>query len=128
LKRALIIEDAGGSREVAHDAFPLSVGGPGAVVSLPGMLAGEPVAWIGRQEGELFLQAGESGAEISCNGEPVTTSQCLRDGDRLRIGTAVIAVDEVDGALRLRVEQSEQHPDEPLRAVTTVPAPARAPR
>ena len=57
MKRAVIIEDAGGSREVAHDAFPLSVGGPGAAVPLPGMLAGEPVAWIGREEGELFLQA-----------------------------------------------------------------------
>ena len=124
MKRAVIIEDAGGSREVAHDAFPLSVGGPGAVVALPGMLAGEPVAWIGREEDELFLQAGERGVDLTCNGEPVTTSQWLRDGDRLRIGTAAIAVDEVGGALRLRVEKAAQRPDEPVLAVTTVQAPA----
>ncbi len=102
---SITIDDPEGRRTVSPDDLPLSLGGPDAGIRLPGVAAGEPAAWLGISEQELFIEAGKGDAPVACNGVPVVTSQWLRAGDTLRIGAARIAVEIRDGAAHLTVGQ-----------------------
>jgi formylglycine-generating enzyme required for sulfatase activity len=98
------ITEAGASRRLNRDRFPLSLGGSGALIVLPGVAPGLTVAWIGLADGEPFLQATDPAEVVACNGSPVATSQWLEDGDVIRIASARITVRR-DDLLRLEVEQ-----------------------
>jgi formylglycine-generating enzyme required for sulfatase activity len=119
-----IVEDARGARRPERETFPLSVGGPGCAVELPGLSG--TAAWLGLSGDELFVQAGD--AEVTCNGLPVRASQWLRPGDVLRVGTARLAIEATPDGLRLRVEGIETREDrgDPI-VVVAAPPDAAAP-
>lgn len=90
------------SRQVRPDELPLTVGGPGADLPLPGVEGGEPVALVGLSEEQFFLQP-HGNVEVVCNGTPVTTARWLYDGDVVRIGADRIEVEIVPARIRLTV-------------------------
>lgn len=102
------IEDARGARQLAPGEFPVSVGGPQADISLPGVAGGHTVARIGMSDGDLFVQPASDTERVVCNGAPVTTSQWLHHGDVVRIGSSRIVIDHEDGQISLRVEHEEK--------------------
>jgi len=98
-------------RRYAERDFPIPVGGPGSPVPLPG--ASGPLAWLGVDGGEVFVQP-VPGASVLCNGVRLAASHWIRDGDVLRVGAvrleATLRADET----RLRVEElSDVNPTEP---------------
>jgi len=103
LKAACHIEEGGQARAVEPVSFPLSLGGRGADIAVPGLEAGEPAALLALDRGELFVQP--RGTEpVSVGGTPVAVSRWLRDGDELRLLGTRIRVNEREGGLHLRVE------------------------
>ncbi len=115
MTRSITIEDHRGSRRVDAASFPLSVGGAAADIPLPGLQAGEAAAWIGISEGELFLQAGDRGESIVCNGVRITSSQWLRPGDTMRIGIGRLRLAIRDGEPVLSIDRL------PVRTLTEPP-------
>jgi hypothetical protein len=104
LKSPIYIEDGGETRRLQDDDFPLALGGIDADVPLPGAESEQPAAFLGFDEGQLFVQA--NGAEpVVCNGTPVITSQWLHDGDVVRIGKNRIRVAADKERVRLVVER-----------------------
>ena len=88
----LLLRDPLGERALSAADFPVSVGGPGHTIVLPGAGAGT-IAWIALHDGQLFLQPAEGREPPSCNGAPVRRPAWLRAGDvidaargRLRVG------------------------------------------
>jgi formylglycine-generating enzyme required for sulfatase activity len=104
----IAIEDSRGVRNVDPGEFPLSIGGPDADIRLHGVPGLEPVGWFGIAEGDLFIQAGQSGERIICNGDPVAASQWLRAGDLVRIGATRIRIDAAAGGLILKIERLQE--------------------
>ena len=70
---SIIIDDRQGRRTVSPGDLPLSLGGSDADIRIPGVAVGEPAAWIGISEQELFIEAGKGVAPIACNGVPVSS-------------------------------------------------------
>jgi formylglycine-generating enzyme required for sulfatase activity len=101
----LYVEAGTASRRFGASRFPLSIGGPDADI---GPAAGAPLAYLGLEGGELFVQP--AGGRVSVNGTLVATSHWLRNGDRVRVGGAIIEVEERDGDVRLRVREAEPSP------------------
>jgi formylglycine-generating enzyme required for sulfatase activity len=100
--RRLILETRGGERPVEPEALPLAIGGKGAALALTGPAPGETVAWLGLDEGRLFVQPDEAaGTELHCNGAPVRRSRWLYHGDLLRLGDERIEVRETEEEIRL---------------------------
>ncbi|HEX9208658.1 MAG TPA: PEGA domain-containing protein [Steroidobacteraceae bacterium] len=88
----LILRDPLGERPLTAADFPVSLGGPGHTVILPGAGAGT-LGWIALHDGQLYLQPVEGVDAPLCNGVPVTRPTWLREGDvidvargRLRVG------------------------------------------
>ncbi len=95
----LILRDPLGERSLTATDFPVSIGGAGQTVVLPGAGAGA-LAWIALHDGQLFLQPDASGAEPPlCNGAPVTRATWLRAGD---------VIDVARGRLRVASEQGRR--------------------
>ena len=95
----LILRDPLGERSLTATDFPVSIGGAGHTVVLPGAGAGT-LAWIALHDGQLFLQPDASGAEPPlCNGAPVTRATWLRAGD---------VIDVARGRLRVASEQGRR--------------------
>ncbi|HXV77159.1 MAG TPA: PEGA domain-containing protein [Candidatus Polarisedimenticolaceae bacterium] len=113
MSRPVQIEAAGVRRTVGPEAFPLSCGATECDLALDVVGAGGPVAWLGQTDGELFVEVARDDVPISCNGVPVTSSQWLRDGDRLRVGNSVIRLSAAGGELGLVVETTEDDVTEP---------------
>lgn len=87
----LILRDPLGERALGTADFPLSVGGAGNVIALPG-LPPQPAAWIALHDGQLFLQPQETAPGLRCNGVPVSRSTWLRDGDVVDAGSGRLRV------------------------------------
>lgn len=90
----LTLREPLGERLLEACDFPLSIGGTGAVVIVPAPSTG-PLAWIGLQDGQLFVQPEQEAAAVLLNGARITGSSWLRGGDVLDIG---------GGRLKLRLE------------------------
>jgi formylglycine-generating enzyme required for sulfatase activity len=99
------VEAGSASRRFGASRFPLSIGGPDADIGPPAGAdaAPAPLAYLGLEGGELFVQP--ASGRVSVNGTPVSTSHWLRHGDRVRVGGALIEVEERDGDVRLRVRE-----------------------
>jgi formylglycine-generating enzyme required for sulfatase activity len=96
----LILRDPLGERPLTATDFPVSIGGPGHTVVLPG--AGtDTLAWIALHDGQLFLQPDAAAAATAplCNGAPVTRATWLRAGD---------VIDVARGRLRVAAEDSRR--------------------
>jgi len=99
----LILRDPLGERALSAADFPVSVGGPGHTIVLPGAGAGT-LAWIALHDGQLFLQPAE-GCELPlCNGAPVSRPTWLRAGDVIDVARGRLRVGARDGQRLLEVE------------------------
>jgi formylglycine-generating enzyme required for sulfatase activity len=95
----LILRDPLGERTLAATDFPVSIGGPGRTVVLPGAGAAT-LAWIALHDGQLYLQPEAGAVEAPlCNGAPVTRATWLRAGD---------VIDVARGRLRVATEDARR--------------------
>jgi formylglycine-generating enzyme required for sulfatase activity len=93
----LVVREPLGERLLGAGDLPLSLGGPGAGVTLPG--ASSVLAWIGLHDAQLFVQPAGETAGVLHNGTPLQGSVWLRVGDVLDAGA---------GRLKLRVEDGRR--------------------
>ena len=93
--RASILVGWGDERRVFRaEDFPLSVGGSGCDIEIPGLAGDKPLAYLGHEQGEIYIQPAESddGADtVICNGITLVASRWLGDGDDLGLGGARIS-------------------------------------
>ena len=120
----LILRDPLGERTLAASDFPVSIGGPGRTVVLPGAGAAT-LAWIALHDGQLYLQP-ESGAADAplCNGAPVTRATWLRAGDVIDVARGRLSVATEDARRVLIVEDGSggnltMPPEAPLAAIVS---------
>jgi formylglycine-generating enzyme required for sulfatase activity len=120
LNVACLVEEGGRTRRFGEADFPLSVGGAGADIVVPGLPAGEPSVFLALDGGELYAQP-QGKARLSIGGTPVTASQWVQDGDELRLVATRIRVTWRGGRRYLRVDHLRlDEPTEPPALV--VPA------
>jgi len=96
----------------ADGDFPLSLGGPRPHVPLAGAGSSAPLAHLGLDEGDIFIQpsgAALDDSKITCNGVPVTASRWLADGDLIATGNTRIRFQSAEN-YRLVVEQLADEP------------------
>ena len=93
----LVLREPLGERLLDGGAFPLSLGGTGAAVTLPA--ASGTLAWIGLHDGQLFVQPEGDAAGVLHNGTLIAGSVWLRAGDVLDVGA---------GRLKLRLEHGRR--------------------
>ena len=93
----LILREPLGERLLGAADFPLSLGGAGASVTLPGAPGAR--AWLGLHEGQLFVQPAGEATDVLRNGTPVAGSAWLGAGDVLDVGS---------GRLKLRLEDGRR--------------------
>ncbi len=82
-----VVHDGQRKTYVADD-LPLSIGGEGSNVVLSSIQSASAVAFVGQENGDLFLQAADSSRSaplVSINGIPLTTSRWITDGDELAV-------------------------------------------
>jgi formylglycine-generating enzyme required for sulfatase activity len=99
----LLLRDPLGERALASPDLPVSLGGPGNTVVLPGAAAGT-LAWIALHDGQLYLQPADGSGSVSCNGVPLERATWLRDGDVVEAGRARLRVGSRDGLRTLVVD------------------------
>jgi len=119
----LVLRDPLGERALAAADFPVSLGGPGHTIILPGAAPGT-LAWIALHDGQLFLQPAEGREAPLCNGVPVTRPTWLRDGDVIDAARGRVRVGARDGMRVLEVEDGSRGnltvpPEAPLVPVVT---------
>jgi formylglycine-generating enzyme required for sulfatase activity len=98
LSAQLIIREPLGERALLDGEFPVSIGGAGSDIVVPAPVAGS-LAWIGVQDGQLFLQPAREEASVLHNGARIAGSTWLRSGDVL---------DVAGGRLRLRIDDGRR--------------------
>lgn len=82
-----------------HDAdFPVTIGGRGAVILLPGCAPGEVLASIHCVAGRLSLVPAAAAPALQVNQRPVAGEVVLRPGDSIALGSATVSV-QVDADL-----------------------------
>ena len=87
-----LIEEDGRTRRFGEADFPLTLGGTGADIAVPGLAGEDPAAFLALDEGELYAQP-RGRERLSLGGRPIAASQWLRDGDELRLrGTRIRVV------------------------------------
>ncbi len=95
----------GAERHVfAAEDLPLSVGGGACHIALPGLSDDGPVAYLGHDRGEVFIQPAEESATatpVTCNGVVLTVSRWLGDHDEIGIGRHRLLCDITGDTVRL---------------------------
>jgi formylglycine-generating enzyme required for sulfatase activity len=82
LSREVYFVDPRGQRTLAEDDFPLHVGrSASAEIRVPGPVADVSFGLIGILDDRPFLQPSGSAGQISVNGDPLTATRWLEDGD-----------------------------------------------
>jgi formylglycine-generating enzyme required for sulfatase activity len=115
----LRVHDQGRERRLSASDFPVPLGGPGSAV--PVAAAAGPLAWLGLEGGEVFVQPAP-GAGVFCNGTRLAASHWLREGDVLRFAGTELHVRLRGDVLDLTVVAlGESNPTEP--PVVLVPPP-----
>jgi len=99
----LILRDPLGERPLVAADFPLSVGGPGNTIVLPGS-GGATLAWLALHDGQLFLEPVAGTEPPLCNGAPLARSSWLRAGDVVDIARGRLRVGSRDGRALIEVE------------------------
>jgi formylglycine-generating enzyme required for sulfatase activity len=99
----LILRDPLGERALTTTDFPVSLGGPGSTVVLPGAGSGT-LAWISLHDGQLFVQPVEGREAPLCNGAPVSGPAWLREGDVVDVARGRLRIAARDGIRVLNVE------------------------
>ena len=122
--RFYIRETDGTRRRIETSAFPLAVGGTNADIAVPGPNVPEPLAHLALSDGEVFVQPSmPNRGRVLCNGEPVASSQWLRDGDVVSIGGARIEIEARDGGFRFCISTTADKTTDPpvLEVAPTTP-------
>jgi formylglycine-generating enzyme required for sulfatase activity len=101
--RTYFLREPLGSRTLVAADFPLTVGGPGAAVLVPGLPAGTVAALVGLADGEPFVQPAGVAA-VRYGPDPLTESAWLHDGDRFAVADARFRVDAAGDEWTLTVE------------------------
>ncbi|HET7204262.1 MAG TPA: PEGA domain-containing protein [Steroidobacteraceae bacterium] len=99
----LILRDPLGERTLSAADFPVSLGGPGHTVVLPGG-SGDTLGWIALHDGQLFLQPAEGRQAPLVNGVPVTRATWLREGDVVDAARGRLRYASRDGARVIDIE------------------------
>ncbi|MFO1406209.1 MAG: PEGA domain-containing protein [Steroidobacteraceae bacterium] len=87
----LRVRDALGERDFAAGDFPVSLGGEGSSVPLPGLPPGA-AAWLALHDGQLFVQPEPGATPLALNGVTLSGSRWLRDGDVVEAGASRLRV------------------------------------
>jgi formylglycine-generating enzyme required for sulfatase activity len=120
----LLIRDVEGERQVGAADLPLKVGtGGDCDLRLPGP-GGGPVVLLDLLDGAPFVQPVGRDSALQINGEPLTTSRRLEQGDQLEFFGSRILVLVTDGNLVLEVhlEDSAYVTQPPMQASATADA------
>ncbi len=94
VSESICLREPLGERHIPADEFPLSIGGAGAGIVLPGLQPGETLARLGLQDGRLFLQkalppaAGAAANDAAAAG--FDAPQWLHDGMRVPLAAATL--------------------------------------
>ena len=99
----LVLRDPLGERALSAADFPVSVGGPGHTIVLPGAGA-DTLAWLALHDGQLFLQPAAGREPPLCNGAPVSRPTWLHEGDVIDVARGRLRVGARDGRRVLDVE------------------------
>ncbi len=98
----VILREPLGDRAFAAGDFPVSIGGAGSTITVQAAAPG-PLAWLGVQDEQLFLQPAEAGAAVLHNGARVDASTWVRPGDVLDIGSGRLKLTSEHGRTILNV-------------------------
>ncbi|MEQ1801997.1 MAG: PEGA domain-containing protein [Gammaproteobacteria bacterium] len=91
LNLQITIRDAGGIRAAGTGDLPLRIGtGPAAALRVPGPVSDAGYALVGVLDGRPFLQVTGTATPVLVNGEAVTGTRWLADGDEIGVGSARI--------------------------------------
>lgn len=110
MTRPLIIGSPAGERRLLPAQLPLRIGsGPGADLRVPGPVTGTTLGLVSSLDDRLLLQAtGEQGGPaLTVNGEPVTATRWLTDGDAITAGALRVECHFDTEALRLSVAYTD---------------------
>jgi formylglycine-generating enzyme required for sulfatase activity len=99
----LRLVDPLGERPLQPGDLPLTIGGPGSAIVLPGMAPGTTVATVGSSGERLFVEPAPA-AQVRLDGRRLAASGWLSDGSTLDFGTALVRLERRDGAPALVVE------------------------
>jgi len=105
----LSVEIGNERRVYSSDDMPLSVGGTACHLAVAGLSDGGPVAFLGHDRGELFIQPAEerSTAEaVTCNGVPLTASRWLGNGDEIGVGSQRLRFEVSGNTVRIALVQT----------------------
>jgi hypothetical protein len=101
----VISVEIGNERRVyTADDLPLSVGGESCHLALTDLSDDGPVAYLGHDRGELFIQPAEdrsSEVPVTCNGVPLTASRWLGDRDEIGVGSFRLRCEVSGGSVSL---------------------------
>ena len=100
----LRLVDPLGERPLSATELPLTLGGAGCAVVLPGCRAGEQLAQVGLEQGRLYIESAAAGARL--NGHALRGRAALDDGVVVDLGTALLRV-ELQGSARVLVVEHE---------------------
>lgn len=122
----MITIEAGKDRRVySADDLPLSLGGAACHVALAGLDSDEPIAYLGHDHGQLFIQpveGAEPSAPLSCNGVPLSASRWLGDRDEIAIKGHRLRFEIIGDTARLVLIQATPHgAKEPTEDISTPP-------
>ena len=93
MKRAYFILHDNGQRRLAAADFPLTLGGHGCDVHLPGVGEGRIVAHIALSDGHAYVQPANQHIELFHNHEYLAASSWLKSGDRVQFDDHVVCWD-----------------------------------
>ncbi len=109
-------------RVYTSDDMPLSLGGAACHLALPGLSEEGPVAFLGHDGGELFIQPSEdrsTSEPVTCNGIPLAASRWLGDRDEVGVGSHRLRCEISSDAVRLVLVQKASREVKPRGAVVS---------
>ncbi len=101
---SVVITVAGVEEKYRGDQLPLRLGGEESHIRIAGYSGQEPLAVVGLERDELFIQPTNGDGTVICNGMPVSASQWLHSGDVLRLGQSEISISKTESSFHLAVE------------------------
>ena len=111
MKRIFFVATASGEQQLKATDLPLSIGGDGTHIELPGFPAGAVVAHIAQSDGHAYIQPTAEAIEIFHNHEYITTSAWLKSGDKVQIQNQVISWDVQGDQVYIKARQRTQEPE-----------------
>ncbi len=112
----------------ASEDLPLSVGGETCHIVIPECREEGPVAYLGRDGSDFFIQPEEEAARsgaITCNGVRVNTSRWIINGDEVAVGTVRLQCSLEGAALRIDIDAPATGPAKPAPPAAPIHPPTQ---